>query len=191
MGTHDNVNDAAPTEGGTAARTHPAALAAIATLEQCERFLTDLDDEVYCRTCDAVQGSTIGQHLRHSLDHVHASLSALDGVEIDYDHRERETRIERDRHAALTSIRETCARLACVDEKAASRTACVRVMLDDSGAESTLGSTLGREIAFASHHALHHQAMIGAIAHRLGVAPPEGFGRAPSTVRHDRRVGRG
>ena len=191
MGMTPIVSRQAEPNGSAAARTHPAARAAIATLEQCERFLETIDDDLYTRPCDAVQGSTIGQHVRHSLDHVGAALDALAGSVIDYDHRDRDTPIERDRTQALTCLCAMCARLRSVNDDAALRETRVRVMLDADGTEETLRSTLGREIAFASHHALHHHAMIGAIASRLGVCVPEGFGRAPSTLHHDRAANRG
>lgn len=165
---------------------HPTALAAIATLRQCERFLRDLDDGVYASPCEMIQGSTIGQHVRHALDHYVAAMCALDGEAIDYDHRERDTPVERSREEALRRVGALCARLASVDGAAASREAEVRVMLDSSGTEAALRSTIGRELAFATHHATHHHAMMHAIAHRFGLAAPEGFGRAPATIHHDR-----
>jgi hypothetical protein len=59
-------------------------------------------------------------------------------------------------------------------------------MLTSDGVDAELGSTLGRELAFATHHAVHHHAMLGAIAAELGVATPPEFGKAPSTIRHER-----
>jgi hypothetical protein len=48
-----------------------------------------------------------------------------------------------------------------------------------------LGSTLARELAFASHHAIHHHAMMKAIAQEHGQAAESGFGVAPSTLNHE------
>jgi hypothetical protein len=49
-----------------------------------------------------------------------------------------------------------------------------------------LVSTLGRELAFATHHAVHHQAMMKAIAFEFGVEVEECFGKAPATVNAER-----
>ena len=64
-------------------------------------------------------------------------------------------------------------------------------MLDgdsDSG-EYALTSSIGRELGFAAHHAIHHMAMVKLIAtETVGLTEddlPNGFGRAPSTLRFD------
>jgi hypothetical protein len=59
----------------------------------------------------------------------------------------------------------------------------------DADAEMDLSSTIGRELGFAAHHAIHHLAMVKIIAiHTLGLDEnelPNGFGMAPSTVRFE------
>jgi len=65
----------------------------------------------------------------------------------------------------------------------------VRVMLCADGQHAELGSTLGRELAFAAHHAVHHHAMVAAIAAEFGLSAPDGFGRAPSTIHHEHAAG--
>jgi len=57
-------------------------------------------------------------------------------------------------------------------------------MLTADGEASSFDSTLGRELAFSVHHAVHHHATIAAIAKHLEVAVPDGFGLAPSTQHH-------
>lgn len=57
--------------------------------------------------------------------------------------------------------------------------------LDEMG----LPSTVGRELGFVAHHAIHHMALVKIIAVKtLGVDEselPDGFGRAPSTIIFD------
>ncbi len=59
--------------------------------------------------------------------------------------------------------------------------------LDEMG----LSSTIGRELGFVAHHAIHHMAMVKIIAvNTLGIREselPHGFGRAPSTIIFDER----
>jgi len=55
--------------------------------------------------------------------------------------------------------------------------------------EIELSSTIGRELGFAAHHAIHHMAMVKIIVvETIGLdvrdLPPD-FGRAPSTIQHD------
>lgn len=168
------------------ADTDPTARAALAILAQCAAFVARIPDEVYTRASASMHGSTIGQHVRHTLDHLTAALRALDGAEIDYDHRRRDTPVETSRDEALREIDRRSVEAARVTRDAARRDARVRVMLSAEGDEMVLGSTLGRELAFATHHAVHHHAMISAIASEFGVPVPPGFGKAPATLHHER-----
>ncbi len=163
-----------------------AAIAAAAALEQCESLLKSISDSDHTCASDAMMRSTVGQHVRHALDHFAAALGGLDGLPIEYDHRERDTPVERDRAAAIAAVRGLRDRLQSLAAADADRSVRVRVMLNAEGDEAELGSTLGRELAFASHHAIHHHAMIAAIARDLGLAIPQGFGKAPSTLHHER-----
>jgi hypothetical protein len=158
----------------------------MALLDQCAGFLTPIDRSAYTTPSPVLFGGTIGQHVRHSLDHFAAALTALDGATIDYDHRERGTSIETDPGAALdqiTQMRGTLAGLAACDVLRAVR---VRVMLSAEGEEAEIDSTLERELAFATHHAIHHNAMIAAISVEMKRPVPAGFGKAPSTLQYER-----
>lgn len=159
-----------------------SASAALGLLAQCGGLIRQLQDGEYTRPCERFFGSTIGQHVRHSLDHFAAALSGAGGELIDYDRRARATPVESDRVAALAEIDLIARRLADVGEDDARRGVELRVMLTSSGDEQTMRSTLGRELAFASHHAVHHHAMIAAIAGDAGLSVPAGFGKAPSTL---------
>lgn len=166
----------------------PVVDSSLSVLEQCGRFIAELDDASYTVPCSVIAGSTVGQHVRHSLDHFAAALSALDGQLIDYDRRERDTPVEQSRDAALHLVSDLRRRLGTIREGDLSWPVRVRVMINGEGDEVVLGSTMARELAFAMHHAIHHHAMMAAISKELGVTPEQGFGRAPSTVRHDRSV---
>lgn len=168
-------------------RACPAARAACAVLDQCAELLGRLDDGAYTASSAAMMGGTIGRHLRHVLDHFRAAAGAA-GAEapvIVYDHRARDVPEERDLAAAARAIAAVRDGLARVHGANSARVVRVRVMLDADGTEAEVQSTLAREIAFATHHAVHHQAMMRVIAGELGVAVPAAFGKAPATVRHE------
>ncbi|MFM9994343.1 MAG: DinB family protein [Phycisphaerales bacterium] len=168
--------------------TPAVAAAGLALLDQCAGFVGRLGDAPYCGESATIKGGTIGKHVRHVLDHYRAALdhAARDGT-IDYDHRERDVPMETDRRAALAAIAGVRDRLAALCDADLSRPVRVRVMLAGDGAEAELGSTLGRELAFATHHAVHHQAMLKAMAAEFGVEAGERFGKAPSTMHHEAR----
>lgn len=170
----------------SATRPSPEASAAAAMLAQCRELLQDLPAPVYSRASSVLPGGTIGKHLRHLLDHVEAALGATepDSV-IDYDHRERETAVEDSVLVGLGAIDRLRRQLAPLEAAAMGRPVRVRSMLSGDGAEAEHGSTLGRELAFAMHHGLHHQAMIGAICREHGIAVARDFGKAPSTLAYE------
>lgn len=174
---------------GVGGAPEAAAAAAAAVLGQCEAFLGGLSESAYTAPSARLMGSTIGQHVRHSVDHFAAALRALEGEAIAYDHRERNTPIESDLAAASARIRELRDALRGIGGSACAERVRVRVMLTSEGDEAELHSTLARELAFAAHHATHHHAMMAAIASEVGAACPAGFGKAPSTLHHERSSG--
>lgn len=169
----------------------PTASAACAILEQCGAFVRLLTSEAYTRPSARMFGSTVGQHVRHALDHFEAACAGLDGETIVYDRRERGTAVETSREAALEMIARLTSRLSGVGPSSASRGVRVEVMLSAGGDEATLESTLARELAFAAHHAVHHHAMMASLGSEMGVEAPSGFGKAPATLRHEHGSVRG
>lgn len=140
-------------------------------------------------------GSSIGQHVRHALDHFSAALRWLEGgAVIDYDRRARATPVETERASAIEEVESLlgalegvggCGGDAVGDVGGESGGVMVRVMVASDGTMAELPSTLERELAFAAHHAIHHHAMVGAIAREFGLPVAAGFGKAPSTVEHE------
>jgi hypothetical protein len=155
---------------------------------------------IYKATCPIVQAS-IGQHIRHSTDHLERAAYAAanaDETEIHYDVRKRGGSDEHDMDAAADRIRHVEAQL----EGLSSNPTYVSVMhhsvdacfmlSGDSKQEFKLPSTVAREMGFAAHHAIHHLALVRIIAtNTAGLSPselPSDFGRAPSTVNYDHKV---
>ena len=68
--------------------------AAVAILAQGEDLLCALSAESYTRRVPAAFNACIGGHYRHCLDHFTSLLRGLDADEVDYDHRDRDLRIE-------------------------------------------------------------------------------------------------
>jgi uncharacterized damage-inducible protein DinB len=175
------------TQGPVRVELCPAACAAAALLDQAADFVRDLGDGDLSRPSRVFPEGTIGKHLRHLTDHFAAALSMMDrqgggAGTIDYDHRERDVPMETCRETALEVLAGLRRQLGRATATVSAREVVVRVMLTSDGRTTDFSSTLGRELAFAAHHAIHHNAMIKAIARELGLRTPEGFGMAPSTV---------
>ncbi len=161
--------------------------AALAILAQCVGLLDEIDDRCYAADSETIRGGTIGKHVRHSLDHFEAALHGHErGEEIDYDHRARAVPMETERAPAIIAIGSLRDRIEGLTGADLGTSIRVRVMLSGEGAEASLDSTLGRELFFATHHAMHHHAMIKAIAREHGYEPGDDFGRAPSTINFER-----
>jgi hypothetical protein len=159
------------------------AKAADAILGQCAGFVENLPDHAYAVDSKVVKGGTCGKHVRHILDHFSAIFLGVDtGEPIMYDRRERHVPMESSRAAALATIAEIRGRLTPAKRPGLSRDVRVQVMVAGDGTEAELRSTLGRELAFATHHAIHHHAMLKTIALEFGVDTGSDFGKAPSTI---------
>ncbi len=158
------------------------AATADAVLEQCAAFLGDVPNPRYTAPSAAMAGGTIGKHARHVLDHFRAALTTPACDPIDYDHRDRGGAVETDPHAAKSEIDRLRSIVQGLDEAAMNTQVTARVMLTGSGETADLRSTLGRELFFATHHAIHHHAMMKSIGREFGIEAPAGFGTAPSTL---------
>lgn len=170
---------------------HPILFAADGLLEQCATFVRALhaDPHAYIAPSAVLPGGSIGKHVRHCLDHFRAPLDAAETRDtIDYDRRARATPVESSPAHALAEIDHLRRRLAAIRPDALEADITVRLMVDPTGREALVRSTLARELAFATHHAVHHHAMIGAIAAERGLPAPQQFGKAPATVHHESRA---
>jgi hypothetical protein len=139
---------------------------------------------VYCTRFAAPHSGSIGEHVRHCLDHVSALMSADVSRTLSYDHRDRGTAVEHDPVAAVRCIRHLRAAIEAWGMRSLEEPIRVASMLSTAGDSVSDWSTLGRELAFVVSHTIHHQAMIGLLLATLGCTVPTRFGHAPSTPSH-------
>jgi len=157
-------------------------MAADAILEQCGAYIDCVADDQYTRVSEVVPGGTIGKHIRHTLDHFRCAITTDCAEAIDYDHRKRGGSVEDNRDAAKAEIATLRSLMGELSVEDLSKSVTTRVMLCGDGQSADLSSTRAREIFFAMHHAIHHNAILKAIGLELGIECPEGFGTAPSTI---------
>ncbi|MEM1183814.1 MAG: hypothetical protein AAGI53_02320 [Planctomycetota bacterium] len=164
--------------------------AAVSVLEQGAAFIGGLEDDQYVATCDRI-GASVGQHVRHALDHFTALLDAYESGEAAgsgpaaYDQRARGTDIEANRAAALEAIAKLKSQLGGLDEVQLEWPVTIQVMASTDRPEVSIESTLVRELAFVTHHAIHHWAICKIGCGEIGVECDASFGRAPSTLAHE------
>lgn len=134
-----------------------------------------------------VPGSTVGKHLRHLHDHFRILLDAAVSPdnEVDYDSRGRNMPME-------TSIPVALKEFCTLRERLLDQNQHIH-RVPSSDLPLRLSATtphplqfhtsFGRELWFASLHAIHHYALIRVIVTgELGLQLPADFGVAPSTI---------
>src|SRR4051794_12362113 len=109
-----SIRPAALEPARSMAVNEPPAVTLMTILQQLQAVISCLQDDQYSMKPVGVVQSSIGAHVRHCLDHVHALLSASETGELDYDQRDRGTAIETHRAAALSALKLLSNRLANV-----------------------------------------------------------------------------
>ncbi len=155
------------------------------TLDQGEALLTQLSEADYTRKVAIAFNASIGGHYRHCLDHFRSLLDSATEGDLNYDHRERGTLVEKDRFAALNATRELREGYERLDPNLLLRALNVtcKTSYATNGSQAS-PSTVGREIMYCVAHAVHHYALIGIMCGVMGLEMPAGFGVAPSTLKH-------
>ncbi len=156
----------------------------LVVLQQGVDLLRRMDNRVYGEGDPAAGRSPVGAHFRHVLDHYRAFLAGLASGEVDYDARQRNTPLERDRELAIATALGYMADLGRLPPELAERSVRVhlRSLAGAGEAPDWSASTIKRELQFLVSHTVHHYALIKELLRAGGVEPGEEFGVAPSTI---------
>jgi uncharacterized damage-inducible protein DinB len=157
----------------------------IACLDQAKPLLRDLSASAFRAPHAAAFDASIGQHLRHVIDHYACFLADPGSGTIDYTRRDRRPDLENDPDRAARALEQQRAALQALAQAGIDLNAAVEIREEADGADApAAGSTLRRELQFLLSHTVHHYALIGVICRDTGRPLPDGFGIAPSTLRH-------
>lgn len=149
-------------------------------LKQGEILLHRLRDDAYTHCLPSVFGSSIGAHIRHNLDHYACFLAGLPSGRIDYTARPRNARIETERAVALGEFARVCQAFEAMDIAHGS----LQVRSESNPDSTPAPSSMARELEFLLSHTVHHYAIVAILCRLQGIAVEDGFGVAPSTLRH-------
>lgn len=150
-------------------------------LEELMRLVLTLPADAYCARTSRVSGS-VGQHVRHVLDHIASLVAGCPSAVLSYDHRTRGTALETEPGAAVREIMRLDAALERWGDRSLDEPVAVAAMMSSDGHSVTGWSTLARELAFVMSHTIHHHAIVALLLEFQGLnAPDERFGYAPST----------
>jgi uncharacterized damage-inducible protein DinB len=150
-------------------------------LDAIAGIVMNIDQATYIARPIAAASGSIGEHVRHCLDHIGALISARGSAPLSYDRRERGTAVERDPAEALRLIMRLKSAVDRSETRAMDEPLRVVSMLTAAGESAAGWSTLGRELAFVNSHTIHHQAMIAVLLSLAGFDVPDRLGLAPAT----------
>ena len=165
---------------------HTLVAGCIGVLEQGHALLERLDDRLYAETGGLPVRSGVGSHLRHCLDFYQSLVAGMGTGRVDYNRRERDPLVARDRAWASARIEVLIEELRSLAALPAETKLLVSPE-DSDGTDGWCASTFGRELQFLLSHTVHHYALITLILRLQDFEPGEEFGVAPSTLAHWRQ----
>jgi hypothetical protein len=130
--------------------------------------------------------SSVGAQFRHDLDFAVCLLRGLATGRIDYNERERDTRVETDREYACARFGGVIRQLSEIENRILGQSVLVRSEVDPT---MWLPSSVARELEFVHSHTVHHHALIAEKLAAQGIETAAAFGVAPSTLEYwDRKA---
>lgn len=163
--------------------------ACINILSQLVDLLGQISQEDFIKPAETLSHSTIGQHLRHTLEFFICFEKGFENGIINYDKRAHDKLIESDKFLALATLNRIIDFINSLHEDKALK---LEVSYDiDKEDFLTIDTTSTRELVYNIEHAVHHMAImkIGAREVCSFIKLDQDFGRAASTIRYKVEVG--
>lgn len=149
-------------------------------LRQVLKLLPTLSDENYRSLPSTCMEGSIGQHLRHVIDHYHCFIKGIQRGHVDYSARGRNLQLECCPAFARETINQLADTLDALDISGSSE---LKVLHEPViGDSEPAVSSVTRELEFLLSHTIHHYALIAIALRLLGKSVPKNFGLAFSTV---------
>lgn len=154
-------------------------------LNQLAGVIRQVDEKDFSSPSLALSNSTIGKHIRHTLEFFICLQEGIDRGVVNYENRSHDKLIESDKFLAL-DLAERMAKF--VGQHKMNRPLLLETEYEmDDMAEHTIETNYFRELNYNLDHAVHHMAVV-----KIGlreVAPyveiPPDFGIASSTLRYE------
>lgn len=156
----------------------------------CSNILAQLTDLVrqiqesdFVRPADTLSNSTIGQHIRHTLEFFICFEQGFEHGVINYDKRGHDKLIETDKFIALNAIQRIKNFIDELTEKPLRLEVGYDLEKDDF---LTIETTATRELVYNIEHAVHHMAIMKIGIREIAgyIKLPPDFGIAASTIRY-------
>lgn len=158
----------------------------IEALKQGIELIARLDDRLYTQPNRELSLGGVGAHFRHCIDFYHSFLAGAESGRINYDLRERDERLEKNRLFAIAKLNALTVDLSRVSVMEDGRM--FETLLEGSSDSDWSTSSLKRELQFLLSHTIHHYALVALTLRSQGFDPGAEFGVAPSTLRYWRKT---
>ncbi len=146
--------------------------------------ISSVTDKDFCTPSTVLGGSTIGQHVRHTIEFFYCLKKGMRTGVVNYDNREHDRKLEIDRFLSINALGEVERFVGSVQED-------VNLTLEvgygrDSDDTCRISTSFHRELACNIEHLIHHMAIvrIGLREVACHVRLPADFGIAASTMRY-------
>lgn len=157
----------------------------VETVLQAKEFLQRVSTEDYQRIIKPHFASSAGTHMRHILDHYLALKVGLNQGLVNYNMRNRDSKVETCPIAALAKWQKIEQWLTQVSQLKADSPLTVKCETSIHHTHNAqTQSTLARELVFVSSHATHHFSLLAVMNSLLGKKHEINFGVAPCTTTH-------
>lgn len=148
------------------------------TFNELELLLNQLSNDDFTLPCKGLSNSTIGEHTRHIIEMFQCLENQYENGVVNYDKRNRDSRIQTDTHFALQCIADIKKQL----EKD-NKNLLLEQIVDDE--ELHIESNYFRELLYNLEHCIHHQALIKVAVLQLEHLQIDAdFGVARSTIEY-------
>ena len=124
--------------------------------------------------------SSIGQHVRHTIEFFQALMAGYEAGFVNYDKRKRDLLIETDKSVAIRALNEIEVLMDRPNKKIV-----LEAVFGAQNGSIMIESNFERELAYNLEHAIHHMALIRVGLNELtDIAVSETFGVAASTLKY-------
>jgi hypothetical protein len=154
-------------------------------LSQLADAINQVSEEDFIRPCSALGNSTIGQHLRHTVEFFICLEDGFRNGTVNYDKRAHDKLIESDKFIALNALDRI---KSFVDNQKKDIPLTLEVGYEREKDECIeLSTNYFRELTYNIEHAVHHMALMKIGIHEVAgyVKLPADFGIAVSTLRYN------
>ncbi|MFV8336907.1 DinB family protein [Flavobacterium sp. RSP29] len=148
------------------------------SLNELVDLLNQLSQKEYSNSCTELSNATIGEHTRHIIEMFQCLENQYDLGIVNYDKRERNTRIQTDTVFAIENI-------VLIQQNLDKKNKNIELLQIIDGEEIRIESNYFRELLYNLEHCIHHQALIKvAILQCETVIIDANFGVARSTIEY-------